>query len=331
MTRAMTFCIAGTRIPVTVRDWASLDAHLRERLRRRAGFAVATINLDHLVKLRRDPAFRAAYAAHDLVTADGNPIVWLGRMAGHDLSLVPGSDAIVPICRIAAALGVKVGFVGSTEATLAAAKTYLEREVPGLSVVFTEAPPMGFDPEGPAARETLARWIFRPARLEGELDTIADGEPWVPIIAGFYSSFEQNLETADEEIEKVDIKTEPEPVGRDCPDCGSELLYRTGRYGRFIGCSNFPSCRYTEQILVKTGVTCPQCNEGDLVERRTRRGRIFYGCTNYPDCDWTSWKKPVPQACPECGGVMVMAKKDTVRCIKCKTEATLRAQEPEPA
>ena len=155
MTRAMTFCIAGTRIPVTVRDWASLDAHLRERLRRRAGFAVATINLDHLVKLRRDPAFRAAYAAHDLVTADGNPIVWLGRMAGHDLSLVP--DAIVPICRIAAALGVKVGFVGSTEATLAAAKTYLEREVPGLSVVFTEAPPMGFDPEGPAAREILAR------------------------------------------------------------------------------------------------------------------------------------------------------------------------------
>ncbi|SIS53571.1 polymer biosynthesis protein, WecB/TagA/CpsF family [Roseivivax lentus] len=155
--RAMTFETGETRIAVTVRDRAALDAQLRERMRRGEGYALATINLDHLVKLRRDPAFRAAYAAHDLVTADGNPIVWLGRLAGHDLSLVTGSDAIVPMCRTAAQLGVKVGFVGSTDAVLQAARAYLRGEVPNLEIAFAEAPPMGFDPDGPDAADILDR------------------------------------------------------------------------------------------------------------------------------------------------------------------------------
>ncbi|MHA6326934.1 WecB/TagA/CpsF family glycosyltransferase [Roseivivax sp. CAU 1753] len=165
MTRAMTFAAGETRIPVSVRDWAALDAHLRGRMRAGTGFALATINLDHLVKLRDDAEFRAAYAAHDLVSADGNPIVWLARLAGHDLSLVPGSDAILPICRIAAALGVKVGFVGSTNATLQAAKAHLEGQVPGLDVVFAEAPPMGFEPAGTAARDIVTRASDSGARL----------------------------------------------------------------------------------------------------------------------------------------------------------------------
>ncbi|QFS84585.1 Putative N-acetylmannosaminyltransferase [Roseivivax sp. THAF40] len=156
-TRAMTFDVGGSQIAVTVRDRAALDAQLRERMRRDEGYALATINLDHLVKLRRDAAFREAYAAHDLVTADGNPIVWLGRMAGHDLSLVTGSDAIVPMCRLAAQLDVNVGFVGSTEDVLKKAKAFLRGEVPGLRIAFTEAPPMGFDPEGEAATDILAR------------------------------------------------------------------------------------------------------------------------------------------------------------------------------
>ncbi|MCZ7670314.1 MAG: topoisomerase DNA-binding C4 zinc finger domain-containing protein [Chloroflexi bacterium] len=94
------------------------------------------------------------------------------------------------------------------------------------------------------------------------------------MIAEFYGPFEKELEKADAALPKIDLKKEVERVGRACPDCGHDLLYRDGRYGRFIGCSNFPKCRYTEQILNKIGVPCPQ-DGGDLVEKRTKRGRVF--------------------------------------------------------
>lgn len=154
------------------------------------------------------------------------------------------------------------------------------------------------------------------ARLEDELDEIAEGKAWVPVIDGFYHRFSDRLAAADKAIEKVDVRTEPEPVGRDCPKCGSPLVYREGRYGRFIGCSNFPECRHTEQILNKIGVRCPQ-DGGDLVEKRTRRGRIFYGCANYPECDWTSWKRPIAQPCRVCGGLLVMVGKKEAECTRC--------------
>ncbi|MCA9968848.1 MAG: type I DNA topoisomerase [Anaerolineales bacterium] len=154
------------------------------------------------------------------------------------------------------------------------------------------------------------------ARLEDELDEIAEGKPWVPVLATFYDSFLQNLEKADKGIDKVDLKTEPEFVGRDCPQCGNALVYRQGRYGRFIGCSNFPSCRHTEQIIEKVGVSCPK-DGGDIVVKRTRRGRVFYGCNNYPECDWTSWKKPLPQPCRKCGGLVVEVAQNTAECTQC--------------
>ncbi|MCA9936500.1 MAG: type I DNA topoisomerase [Ardenticatenaceae bacterium] len=154
------------------------------------------------------------------------------------------------------------------------------------------------------------------ARLEDELDEIAEGKPWVPVLAEFYKDFSGNLEKADEAIPKIDLREEPEEVGRECPLCGSPLLYRQGRYGRFIGCSNFPTCRHTEQILEKIGVACPN-DGGDLVVKRTRRGRVFYGCANYPDCDWTSWKKPIAQPCQKCGGLLVEINKTTAECTKC--------------
>ena len=86
----------------------------------------------------------------------------------------------------------------------------------------------------------------------------------------------------------------PEPIGRACPECGHELVIRWGRYGKFISCSNFPDCRYTEAWLEKIGVNCPK-DGGDMVERKTRKGRIFFGCANYPNCDFTSWKQPLPR------------------------------------
>ena len=154
------------------------------------------------------------------------------------------------------------------------------------------------------------------ARMESDLDSIADGNPWVPIIRDFYQRFEVDLAHADEALPKVDIKKEPELVGRECPTCGNPLVYREGRYGRFIGCSTFPQCRFTEQILVKVGVVCPH-GGGEIVERRTKRGRIWYGCTNYPECEWTSWKKPVPEQDGSCDGIIVQVNKTTTDCVNC--------------
>lgn len=154
-------------------------------------------------------------------------------------------------------------------------------------------------------------------KIEGELDEIAEGKPWVPVLAAFYGNFAERLEIADEELPKLDLKREPEFVGRDCPNCENPLVYREGRYGRFIGCSTFPKCRYTEQILNKVGVDCPNCKDGEIIERKTRRGRTFYGCTNYPECDWKSWNKPIKEPCTNCGGLVVELKKELTECTAC--------------
>jgi exopolysaccharide biosynthesis WecB/TagA/CpsF family protein len=129
---------------------------LAARMSRGEGFAVATLNLDHVVKLGRDPAFREAYLAQTHVTADGNPIVWLSRLAGDRVDLVPGCELVEPVAELAARHGVKVALVGSTEASLAAAAAELVRRHPGLEIALTLAPPMGFDPDGPAADAVIA-------------------------------------------------------------------------------------------------------------------------------------------------------------------------------
>ena len=140
------------RVTVTVPDAETLLASLSERIDAGEGFAVATLNLDHAVKLKRDPAFAAAYAAHTHITADGNPVVWLSRIAGQrDVRLVPGSELIEPVAALAAEKGVPLGLFGATEASLTAAGDALEVAHPGLRVPLRLAPPMGFDPDGPEA------------------------------------------------------------------------------------------------------------------------------------------------------------------------------------
>lgn len=151
----MQFQFGSTVIAVNIPDKQSLLATVANRFAARQGFALATINLDHLVKLRHSAPFRAAYAAQDLVVADGNPIVWLSRLARHPVHLVPGSDMVVPLCQAAAKAGVAVAFVGSSPETLAIAAQHLQAKVPGLAVTYQHAPPMGFDPTGPAAQNIL--------------------------------------------------------------------------------------------------------------------------------------------------------------------------------
>lgn len=153
----MRFTYHGHTIDVNMPDQPALLAEVTRRFRDRRGFALATINLDHLVKLRSDAAFRDAYARHDLVVADGNPIVWLSRLAGKPVTLVPGSDLVIPLARLAAADGVPVALVGTTDEALQAAADHLQAEAPGINITARIAPPMGFDPDSDAARDLLHR------------------------------------------------------------------------------------------------------------------------------------------------------------------------------
>ena len=143
--------VDGFVVPVNVPDRAFLLTEVGERLRRGEGFAVATVNLDHVVKLRAMPDFRAAYSRQDLVTADGQPIVWLSRLTGERVSLVTGSDLVDPLVAVAAREGVPVAFLGATQDTLDRASARLEARYPGLRIVARLAPGQGFDPHGAEA------------------------------------------------------------------------------------------------------------------------------------------------------------------------------------
>ena len=156
------------------------------------------------------------------------------------------------------------------------------------------------------------------AQMEAELDEIAEGKlDWPDVIARFYGPFVEQLERA--EVAMPEVKAEPEYVDKPCPECGSPLIIRYGKFGKFIGCSTFPDCRYTEPFLEKINVPCPQC-DGEIVRRKTRKGRAFYGCSKYPDCDFTSWQQPLAKPCPECGGLLVYANRNHVRCTQCETQ-----------
>jgi DNA topoisomerase-1 len=166
------------------------------------------------------------------------------------------------------------------------------------------------------------------AHMEEDLDLIASGErQWVPVLRDFYQPFSATLHQAERTMPKIEIK--PEPTGEKCELCGGDLVIKLGRFGKFIGCSNYPACRNSKPILIKTGAHCPECG-GDIVEKTTRRKRIFYSCANYPTCTFSVWKKPLPTPCPACGGLLVIAGKDTAQCIQCKEQFPLEQVEPVP-
>ncbi|HET9910501.1 MAG TPA: type I DNA topoisomerase [Anaerolineales bacterium] len=165
------------------------------------------------------------------------------------------------------------------------------------------------------------------ARMEEDLDMIASGQAeWVEVMYEFYHPFAEDLKKAQAEMPVM--KSEPEPIGRKCPEDGGELVIRYGRFGKFISCANFPTCRYTEPWLEKIGIRCPK-DGGELVERKTRKGRTFYGCENYPNCDFTSWKRPIKQPCPKCGGLLVIANKREAQCTNCQETFHLEDIVPE--
>ncbi|MEZ4626314.1 MAG: type I DNA topoisomerase [Thermomicrobiales bacterium] len=159
------------------------------------------------------------------------------------------------------------------------------------------------------------------SRLEEELDEIATGErAWAPTMHEFYGPFTSTLTAAEQTMERVKLKDEP--AGEDCEKCGRPMVIKLGKFGKFMACSGFPECRNSRPLLTKIGVECPQCHQGQIVERRSRKGRTFYGCERYPECDFTTWNKPVEQKCPTCGRYMVESgRRGQVRCPACSPTA----------
>ncbi len=174
--------------------------------------------------------------------------------------------------------------------------------------------------------------------MEGELDEIANGErPWVPVVSQLYGPLESALAEAEKSVGRIEIaRPEPEKTGELCPESGHELVIRESRYGPFIACSGFPKCRYTRPIVVSTGVECPQCGQGELVEKKSKKGKVFYSCNRYPECDFSVWDKPVPLPCPNCGGLMTVMGRtqrqggaQKVKCVRCGQIAEWNGSLPE--
>ena len=157
------------------------------------------------------------------------------------------------------------------------------------------------------------------AKMEKDLDLIEEGKQnWITVVDNFYKNFEKQVHKAEEEMKKVEIKDEL--AGLKCEKCGHEMVYKMGRFGKFMACSNFPNCRNTKPIVKEIGVRCPKCKEGSIVERKSKKRRTFYGCSRYPECEFVTWDKPIPRSCPKCNELLVEKKTKNavqVQCISC--------------
>ena len=155
--------------------------------------------------------------------------------------------------------------------------------------------------------------------MEDDLDKIAEGDlEWNKLLELFYKDFEPKVEVAFKEMEKK----APVATGEKCPNCGADLVIKQSRYGKFVACSNYPTCKYIKQNEekkeIKEIMDCPHC-DGKIIERKTKRGKVFYGCSNFPKCKFASWDLPISENCPKCNGTLV-EKKDKIKCMDCDYE-----------
>ncbi|OGH87513.1 MAG: DNA topoisomerase I [Candidatus Magasanikbacteria bacterium RIFOXYC2_FULL_42_28] len=154
------------------------------------------------------------------------------------------------------------------------------------------------------------------AKMENEFDEVAHGKKeWQPLIADFYGPFKANLTIKDEELKKSDIGAVP--TGEPCPECAKPLVRRMGRFGAFTACSGYPDCKYILKVKVpeiKIDIHCPKCADGEMLERRSRFGKIFYSCNKYPDCKFALWNKPNGDKCPSCQGLLSVTPAGKIKC-----------------
>jgi DNA topoisomerase-1 len=153
------------------------------------------------------------------------------------------------------------------------------------------------------------------ANLEDELDRIANENlDWIEVVKRFYTPFKKDLENATEHIEKV--KLADEETGDICPECSKPIVIKAGRFGKFLACSGFPECKYTTSFKIKIGAKCPECSS-EIIGKRNKKKRLFYGCSNYPTCRLATNLKPLPQPCPDCGGLLTIYRSNWQKCSNC--------------
>ena len=141
------------------------------------------------------------------------------------------------------------------------------------------------------------------AQMENKLDEIEEGNiQWKSVVSEVYAPLKEAIEEAKEKIEKINMDEETDEI---CELCGSNMVIKYGRFGKFMACKNYPDCKNTKPLVNKVGVKCPKCKEGDIILRKSKKGKAFYGCSNYPECDFISWYKPTGEVCKECGSYMV--------------------------
>ncbi|USG67915.1 type I DNA topoisomerase [Brevibacillus ruminantium] len=158
------------------------------------------------------------------------------------------------------------------------------------------------------------------AHMESDLDGVEEGvADWIKVLDQFYGGFAKRVAVAEEQMEEVELKDEESDEF--CELCGSVMVYKLGRFGKFLACSGFPDCRNTKPIVKEIGVKCPSCETGSIIERKSKKSRIFYGCNRYPECDFVSWDKPIARPCPKCNSLLVEKKKKkqgvSIACTKC--------------
>ncbi len=156
------------------------------------------------------------------------------------------------------------------------------------------------------------------AEMEDQLDKIADHEIyWKDVLSNFYNDFEKDMKNVKKD--STDYKVKDKVLDEKCPKCGHALAIKHGRNGKFIGCTNFPACDFTKSIVKTTGVACPKCKTGEIIEKVSKKGKRFYACNNYPDCDYALWDPPTGDKCPECGDLLIHKKNRSVDEIKCNS------------
>jgi DNA topoisomerase-1 len=158
------------------------------------------------------------------------------------------------------------------------------------------------------------------AQMEEQLDEIARGRhEWIAALKEFYPPFQNMLDKAWTNLERVNMA---QPSEETCPKCGRTMVIRVGRFGKFLACSGYPDCKTTMPYLVKTGISCPQC-DGELVQRISKKKKVFYGCSKYPKCQFTVHRKPLAQPCPDCGSLLIQYGRDSARCVGCQRRVKL--------
>ncbi|QVL35486.1 type I DNA topoisomerase [Aminirod propionatiphilus] len=154
------------------------------------------------------------------------------------------------------------------------------------------------------------------ASMEEDLDQVEGGQrQWLDLVRSFWQTFSVDLAKVEELAPPVELPVRE--IGENCPDCGSPLVIKRGRFGEFIACSGYPQCKYSRPLLKTIGVACPKCKEGEIARRRSKKGRIFYGCSRYPDCDFVSWNEPTSRSCPDCGAFLEKKKKGRKTILSC--------------